>query len=169
MGVKIPNYRRKRGAEFSTDMQYRYWLWRTWNDDAPVCAFIMLNPSTADHFELDPTCTRARNYAERWGYGTLIVGNIFAYRATDPDNMRSVERPVGPKNDEHLQAIVDAADLVVGAWGTHGEYQNRGLEVAGSLDVDWKCLSTTQPGHPNHPLYMSKDLEPTEWSVEELQ
>ena len=40
----------------------------------------MLNPSTADEVKLDPTCSRARDYAERWGYGALIVTNVFGWQ-----------------------------------------------------------------------------------------
>ena len=44
---------------------------------APVANFLMLNPSTADEVKLDPSCTRARRYAERWGFGALVVTNYY--------------------------------------------------------------------------------------------
>ena len=72
------------GAVFSDDMVYRYRLWRTWDPDLPTCLFIMLNPSTADHEQNDPTIRRCLDFAKQWGYGQLLVGNLFALRATDP-------------------------------------------------------------------------------------
>jgi len=54
------------GAQFSRCRRWRYLLWRRWDASRPVANFLMLNPSTADEFKLDPSCTRARNYAERW-------------------------------------------------------------------------------------------------------
>ena len=66
----------------------------------------MLNPSTADEAKLDPSCTRARNYAERWGYGALVVTNLFGWRATDPEEMKAARDPVGRGNDA---AILRAA------------------------------------------------------------
>ena len=68
------------GASFSCCRRWRYLLWRRWDAARPVANFLMLNPSTADEFKLDPSCTRARLYAERWGYGALIVTNLFAWR-----------------------------------------------------------------------------------------
>ena len=83
------------GATFSPCRRWRYLLWRRWDAAKPVANFLMLNPSTADEVKLDPTCARARDYAERWGYGALIVTNIFAFRNTDPDQMKAAKDPVG--------------------------------------------------------------------------
>ena len=55
------------GAVFSPCRRWRYLLWRRWDEKLPVANFLMLNPSTADEHKLDPTCARARDYAERWG------------------------------------------------------------------------------------------------------
>ena len=71
------------GAKFSRCRKWRYHLWRRWAD-GPVANFLMLNPSTADEVKLDPSCTRARLYAERWGFGALVVTNLFAWRASWP-------------------------------------------------------------------------------------
>src|SRR3954462_7611015 len=93
------------GATFSRCRRWRYLLWRKWSD-GPIANFLMLNPSTADELKLDPSCTRARLYAERWGFGALIVSNLFGWRATDPGDMKATKDPVGSGND---QAILDAA------------------------------------------------------------
>lgn len=150
----------RHGAVFSDDREYRYRLWRTWDVDKPTLAFIMLNPSTADEVELDPTCRRCRGYVEDWGYGKLVVGNLFALRSTDPENLYDHERPVGPENDDHLQSIVDDADMVIAAWGTHGAHRDRGRDVVDLLDADLHALDTTKAGHPCHPLYQPKDIDP---------
>ena len=72
------------GAVFSECKRYRYSLWRVWNPDLPVCMFLMLNPSTADETTNDPTVERCQRRAVQMGYGGLHVGNIFAWRSTDP-------------------------------------------------------------------------------------
>jgi hypothetical protein len=156
------------GALFSEDREYRYKLWRRWDVDLPTIAWIMLNPSTADETELDPTCRRCRGYAESWGYGELVVGNIFALRSTDPSQLYEHEDPVGPDNDDHLASICEEADKVVVAWGAHGDLLERGREVASSLDVDLWALDTTQEGHPVHPLYQPKDAELERFAYEEV-
>lgn len=155
------------GAEFSGGGDYRYRLWRRWDLSKPTVAFIMLNPSTADAAELDPTCRRCKGFAESWGYGTLAVGNIFAYRATDPDEMMAAEAPIGPENDGHLRTIELAADMVVAAWGAHGGYMDRGREVAEFLDSPLYALGTTKAGHPVHPLYQPGDTEPEPFEYED--
>ncbi|HWV89920.1 MAG TPA: DUF1643 domain-containing protein, partial [Burkholderiales bacterium] len=107
------------GAQFSRCRRWRYLLWRRWDESKPVANFLMLNPSTADEVKLDPSCTRARNYAERWGYGALVVTNIFGWRATDPDEMKRVKDPVGRGNDRAILQAAKDAGIVVCAWGNH--------------------------------------------------
>src|SRR5216110_1785824 len=87
------------GAQFSACRRWRYLLWRRWDPALPVANFLMLNPSTADEWKLDPSCTRARLYAERWGYGALIVTNAFGWRATDPQEMKAV------RSEEHTSEL----------------------------------------------------------------
>ena len=124
----------------------------------------MLNPSTADELKLDPSCTRARNYAERWGYGGLIVTNIFGWRATDPKVMRSVKDPIGRGNDAAILRAAREAKLVVCAWGNHGEHLGRGNEVLKILreqKVSLHLLRQNAEGQPCHPLYLPQSLTPT--------
>src|SRR5258706_5585343 len=106
------------GAVFTACRRWRYLLWRRWEPALPVANFLMLNPSTADELKLDPSCTRARRYAERWGYGALIVTNIFGWRATDPAQMKAVGDPVGRGNDLAILRAARESQLVVCAWAT---------------------------------------------------
>jgi hypothetical protein len=110
-------------------------------------------PSTADATADDPTIRRCIGYARRWGYGMLLVGNLFALRSTDPRQLYDHPEPVGPDNDASLHEIVSNAERTIAAWGTHGTLHGRGYEVTEQLDVTLYALDTTQDGHPNHPLY----------------
>lgn len=105
------------GALFSDCNKYRYLLWRQWDDTKPTLAFCMLNPSIADAFILDPTVTRCVNYAKKWGYGELIVLNIFAIRSTDPMGLYSCDDPVGRYNDWIIDLIASKVDKIVAGWG----------------------------------------------------
>src|SRR3954469_17706712 len=87
------------GARFSADGLYRYALWRVWDADRGLCNFLMLNPSTADETVNDPTVARCARRARSWGYGGLVVTNLFAFRATDPSGLRAAPDPVGPEDD----------------------------------------------------------------------
>lgn len=123
--------------------------------------FIGLNPSTADEVKNDPTVTRCINYAKRWGYGGMIMSNIFAYRATDPKVMKAAQGPVGPDNDRWLLKLAKGADLIVAVWGNHGQFMGRGEAVMKLFNGrELHCLSLNKTGHPKHPLYCSSSLKP---------
>lgn len=155
------------GAKFSACRAYRYTLWRRWEpgcDTRQMVAFIGLNPSTADEAANDPTVTRCINYAKRWGFGGMVMLNIFAYRATDPRAMKLHPSPVGRDNDSALLQVSKAVGKVVCAWGTHGAYDGRGNDVRQMLSgVELSHLGLTKDGFPKHPLYLKSDLEPVRW------
>src|SRR3954453_12830581 len=141
------------GASFSSCRRWRYLLWRRWDAARPVANFLMLNPSTADEFRLDPSCTRARVYAEHWGFGALIVTNIFAWRATDPRDMKGVSEPVGRANDRAILRAAREAKLVVCAWGNHGSHLERWAGVlellgGGGADCAARASFATRGGSP---------------------
>lgn len=146
-------------ALFDLSQRYRYWLTRMWDPDLPAVNFIMLNPSTADQYQLDPTVTRCLHYARRWGFGTLIVTNIFAYRSTDPKALYTLDDPVGPENDAYLGQAAEQASLRVVAWGTHGALKDRHAAVLALLAAyPLTALGITQEGFPKHPLYLRADV-----------
>ena len=141
--------------------------WRRWDAGRSAANFLMLNPSTADEHRLDPTCARARDYAERWGYGALIVTNVFAWRATDPAEMKAAADPVGPGNDRAIVRAAREAALVVCAWGNHGahlERASRVLELLREAGVAAHALRVNGSGQPSHPLYLPGMLRPTPWT-----
>jgi hypothetical protein len=154
------------GATFSPCRRWRYLLWRRWDASKPVANFLMLNPSTADEVKLDPTCSRARDYAERWGYGALIVTNIFAFRNTDPNRMKAAEDPVGPGNDAAIVKAARQSAIVVCAWGNHGAFLQRSTRVKALLKkTKLHVLRVNANGEPAHPLYLPGRLAPISWAA----
>ncbi len=87
------------------------------------------------------------------------MANIFAYRATEPKNMKSAKDPIGPENDEWLLKLAQQAVFVIGAWGNHGKFKSRGRAVM-DLIPDLHCLKMNKTGHPTHPLYLPSELRP---------
>lgn len=73
-----------RTAELSPCGRFRFRLSRTWSEHWPVCAWLMLNPSTADAERDDPTMLRLMAWARAWNYGGVEVVNVFPYRASKP-------------------------------------------------------------------------------------
>lgn len=140
---------------------YRYRLERTWSD-GPKVAFIMLNPSTADAEKDDPTIRRCVSFAKSWGFGGLIVGNLFALRATDPMTLYEDAEPIGTDNDAHLRAIALCSERIVCAWGTHGRLYDRARHVIELLKLahdDLFALTVTAKGQPGHPLYVAASTQ----------
>ena len=158
-------------AVLSDDHLYRYDLTRYWREpgepERGVVTFIGLNPSTADAQEDDPTIRRCIGFARQWGYDGLHMVNLFAYRATNPKNMKAAPDPVGPDNDRTIRKVCYQSETVVACWGAHGEYRHRGEYVASLFPVlgpqdtliPLHCLGCTKAGHPRHPLYLRKDTE----------
>lgn len=148
---------------------YRYRLDRQWAE-GPKVAFVMLNPSTADAEFDDPTIRRCKSFARDWGFGGIIVGNLFALRSTNPDALREHADPVGPENDTHLIEIACEAQRIVCAWGVHGVLMDRSTTVRALL-LDYAHLSVlrlTAAGLPGHPLYVPGNTRPTNWEARHL-
>ena len=156
-----------KGAVVSEDGKYRYQLWRIWDDSKPLVMFLMLNPSTADGEEDDPTIRRCIGYAKSWGCGGFYVGNLCSYRSTDPKTLLKVPDPIGA-NSKHIAEMVKKTALVVCAWGNSDIVKKlfSGMEtmILDVLNAKAYYLELSKDGTPKHPLYLKKELEPTWWN-----
>ncbi len=156
----------RRSAVFDASGSYRYRLTRVWARDAPRVAFVLLNPSTADHRQDDPTVRRCIGFARAWGFGGVDVVNLFAWRATRPRDLRRALAPVGADNDRHLRWAARNAARVVVAWGIHGAWQGRD-RAALALLQHWGCtplcMGLTREGQPRHVLYLPRETRPTRY------
>jgi hypothetical protein len=146
-------------ASFSPNGLYRYRLTRAWLGGQGEILFILLNPSTANADQDDPTVRRCCTYAQRWGYQRLTIVNIFAYRTPYPSVLRLAIDPVGEENDCWIARLATKANEVLVGWGNHGTYHNRGREVYSLLQeagVQPVCLGQTKGGEPFHPLHRQR-------------
>jgi hypothetical protein len=155
-------------ALFSTSRCYRYELKRVWDRAGTRALFIMLNPSTADAHLDDRTVAKCGRFARKWGFGSLLVMNVFAWRATDPKELKRCLDPVGyPINSNLLRhRLTDGKiELVICAWGRHAQLHGRHGQMLNLLrdcgmDGAAKCLKKSRDGVPWHPLYLPEDLTP---------
>ena len=147
--------------------RYRYWLHRELAADGEGgLVFVLLNPSTADALEDDPTIRRCVGFGTRWGYRELTVVNLFALRATSPAVLRQHGADaIGRCNDDALRwaRSEPRTRTVVAGWGNHGTHLER--DVA-AMDIvrPTMALRTTKLGCPAHPLYLpsASELQPYE-------
>jgi hypothetical protein len=151
-------------AVFSDCEQYRYVLRRAWDAGRKSVLFIGLNPSTANATLNDPTIRRCIGFARDWGYGSMLMANLFAYRATEPCVLLRVHDPIGPRNNWWLSVLQRRVELVVAAWGIHGTLLARDIAVCSKLSEVY-CLGLTKAGHPKHPLYLPATATPTRFSA----
>ena len=149
----------KSGAVFSDCRKFRYALWRMWDGNKPLVMIIGLNPSTADEKVNDPTITRCISFARSWGYGGVCVTNLFGFRATSPTRLKAHHDPIGKENDAWVHEMAKEATIKVAAWGNHGKFLNRSLEILPSLD-QLHCIKMNKSGEPAHPLYLKAELKP---------
>lgn len=161
----------ERGAVISKCGTYRYHLWRIWDDLLPTMVFILLNPSTADASEDDPTIRRCIGFAKREGCGGISVRNVFALRATDPDELAKHPDPFGPDNEEHLLAARNCSLMTVLVLGWGGKLANKRLrhfykqaEVICMVQSP-NCFGVTKDGDPRHPLYLRGDAPMVPWKM----
>lgn len=167
----LPNI--DKGAVISLCEKYRYRLWRVLRPDVHLktCLFIMLNPSTADAYEDDPTIRRCMRFASEWDYTMLDVVNLFSVRCTEPKLLpHHLDQLCGPDHGYHLSSALLSADLVVCAWGKEtGTQRPRAarnmLSTIRDHDKIPMYLKLNKDRTPTHPLYLKADLRPLEYTV----
>lgn len=153
------------GARFSECGRYRYSLWRR-EAGAPIrdlCAFVGLNPSTADETLDDPTIRRCRRFAADWGFRGIVMINAFAFRSTYPSALSTIPDPVGYSNDDAIRRIAMDVGAVVCCWGNNGTFRDRGPQVLRMLrrvvPGSVYHMGLTKTGQPKHPLYLLATTE----------
>ena len=153
------------GATFNDT--YRYHLWREWSKLHNHVTFVMLNPSTADHAEDDPTMTRCVDFAKRHGFGGLDVVNLFALRSSSPSALARASDPWGPDFKTYFKHVVLRNKTVVVGWGAHPQANRGYAHLVNTGLVDYLkgalCLGMNTGGSPKHPLFVRKTKEFEPW------
>jgi hypothetical protein len=146
---------------------YRYMLRRTWDELGWVLVVVMLNPSTADEDNDDPTIRRCISFAKREGYGGIVVVNLYAYRATDPEDLKRVGWLEGAQNDVLLPYVLEvqrrAGERVLVAWGARAQPERVAKFREQAHGLELVSLGETRDGAPRHPLYVRRDAPMVAW------
>lgn len=137
--------------------KYRYLLRRAWDFAKPRALLIMLNPSTADATADDATIRSCVRLVSALGYGSMEVVNVFGWRATDPNELPKQPDPVGPQNEDIIEAAIVRSDVVICAWGANVMAQRKANYVRSLVSrrrPATYCFGKTKAGFPKHPLYI---------------
>lgn len=163
----------KRDAIFGKQAgnDYRLFLGRYWDDKLPIMGLVMLNPSVANDLEDDPTIRRCISFAQRDGYGSIEVYNLYDLVATNQDVLHATKIKVSAQFDTMINNMgfnKDRFNTVVFACGKpkKGDHRPRIEEVYKIVKAQGfkiRCLGTTQEGYPRHPLYLKKDTRFEAW------
>lgn len=163
----------QKSAIISPCAMWRYRLERRWGR-GPTMLFIMVNPSTADAEQDDPTVRKCIGFAQRHCYGRLLVGNKFALRSTDIKGLRnsSYASLIGQDNDAHLRGMLLECDIAVAGWGQLAKLPEalRGrwkdvVRLADDAGKTLRCFGTNADKHPKHPLMTGYATPLTAWEV----
>ncbi len=126
--------------------------------------------------------------SKREGAAEIFVCNLFAYRATDPRDLRAAaigefdsdpEDVVGPENYGKIMSQLMDADVCIVGWGNGGSFKRAGRHLIDKIEREFNshlasdqrvpimCLGVTKHGHPRHPLYVSNKnpLTPFSYAV----
>lgn len=152
---------------------YRYRLERTVAMNGPVYAFFGINPSTADASVDDATVRKWIGFTKRWGASRFIVGNVFAFRATDVKALATADDPFGDDIGDHITDIISEADILVPCWGNTSKVPPQ-LQYAFDVLMDALVSSgkqvlhfgLTKSGDPKHPLMLGYDTQLKPWGGE---
>jgi hypothetical protein len=154
------------GAVFSRCRTWRYLLCRVTNPRAKFVGIGMLNPSQADETRDDPTIRQCRARARQAGLSGLLVWNLFAFRATRPEDLKCALDPVGPDNDAAISLALALSTRTILAWGNHGVHLGRDRAVIEQCrGADLSVLGFTGQGHPRHPLYLDRTIRLKRWHL----
>lgn len=155
--------------------EYRYIL-GTRGSKPLIC--VGINPSTAAPDDLDNTLKSVERVAHHNGYDSFIMFNVYAQRATNPDDMeltynQELHRENMRAFDYALSLDQAASPAVWAAWGTIIEKRpylpgcvRDMIEIGKRRGARWfSAGKRSKKGHPHHPLYLRKDSPLEEFDV----
>ena len=157
--------------------EYRYIL-GTRGANPLIC--IGINPSTAAPDDLDNTLKSVARIAAGNGYDSWIMFNVYAQRATRPDDMdRELNERLHRENMRAFEYILShvgegISPAIWAAWGTIIEKRpylpgcvRDMVELGQKYGANWLCAGKcSNKGHPHHPLYLRKDEKTAEFDIE---
>ena len=158
--------------------EYRYIL-GTRGKNPLIC--IGVNPSTAEPGNLDNTLKSVQRIASGNGYDSFIMFNVYAQRATRPDdmdrerneqlhreNMRAFAYVLSQAGDGYRPAVWAAWGAVIEKRAYLPDCVRDMVSVGRRFDAQWLCAGKRSvKGHPHHPLYLRKDEKTVPFDVEE--
>lgn len=148
--------------------EYRYIL-GTHGKNPLIC--IGINPSTAKPDDLDNTLKSVERTASFNGYDSFIMFNVYAQRATKPNDMdENFNEFLHSENMKAFRYILSSyangkKPSIWAAWGTIIEKRpylvecvKDMIDIGNEYGAQWYTVGKRSvKGHPHHPLYLKKN------------
>lgn len=158
-------------------VDYRYIL-GTRGENPLIC--IGINPSTAKPDDLDNTLKSVERTARFNGYDSFIMFNVYAQRATNPNDMDSCNNEfLHNENMKAFRYILSSykegnTPAVWAAWGTIIEKRpylincvKEMIEIGNEFGAEWFTVGKRSlKGHPHHPLYLKNNSPVEKFDIE---
>lgn len=154
--------------------EYRYVL-GTKGSDPLIC--IGINPSTAQPENLDNTLKSVQRIALANGFDSFTMFNVYAQRATNPDDMeQELNAHLHSENMKAFDFVLSRSEnpTVWAAWGAIIEKRRYlphcvrdMIDIGKAHNARWVCAGKiSKKGHPHHPLYLRKDEPVRDFDIE---
>lgn len=155
--------------------EYRYIL-GTIGEDPLIC--IGINPSTAAPDDLDNTLKSVERIAHGNGHDSFIMFNVYAQRATNPDDMeRNFNPELHAENIKAFEYILENCKKTPSVWAAWGAIIEKRdylpalvadfAEISKKYGAKWYSVGAiSKKGHPHHPLYLRSDLKKDEFDID---
>ena len=146
--------------------EYRYIL-GTKGKNPLIC--IGINPSTAAPDDLDNTLKSVERIALHNGFDSFIMFNVYAQRATNPDDMeKNFNLYLHEENMKAFEYVLKLSENTASVWAAWGniiekrDYLSECVltmaEIGKRYGASWYTAGKISvKGHPHHPLYLKKD------------
>ena len=154
--------------------EYRYIL-GTRGKKPLIC--VGINPSTAAPDALDPTLQSAQRIALANGYDSFLMFNVYAQRATRPNDMEQSCNPA--LHEENRKAFryllsLSPAPALWAAWGNLIEKRGYLMDCLRDFAADasgtgarWFTAGPPlKSGHPHHPLYLKGNTKLLDFDIQ---
>ena len=141
------------GAQFSDCGNYRYQLWRIWDEALPKALCIGLNPSTADGLKDDATMGIMKRLMKQLDYGGFYMTNLYGFISPHPKDLLNCEDPIG-ENDQVIEGLAKTCDDIIFCWG-NGMLEKERAQVFINRYPQALCFGYTLAGNPLHPRALS--------------
>lgn len=142
--LNLPKARARRPSEpvvRTADIEgsYRWTMTRAWGS-GPTILWVLFNASKADGKRDDPTTLRMMGFSYRWGFGSMIVANVYPFVSSKAAGLHAWRRTFDWKDHEARGMPPWELDHVRGSWAAF-QHNQRIISKLLTAQPDMTCVA----------------------------